>query len=442
MDKSDNQNRREVQFDWPVIDEPERAREAVQLTIVTSLMKLALSDRLPVKLNADIVRTFMQVCHMASFFERMIHADSAYAGYSAQIPMTLPSDMVIDAMREMMKLPATLELPGIDTIPAVLQRLNNLSIKTVDKNLVLNLDEACDQIYSLRETEKRCERQLDETHDSLQRAALLLEMGRESEAYTEFQQISQEDIRNNGNTLDLVDLIERFKGKAPALRALKQWFIFEISLHPVTFDLVADILFPGLRLDKAKRVEFLKRILFSERVRELEDLKNLMTLVLPFQDEFIPDKAEVETRMQKFGLQFQNMDFMPEDGEPICFYSLLTNICSQLNRLANLLLQADHRISALMAIDRCIIASLVLLFLPPRLEDIQVVMGFGSYNLCHEWIVENLRESQTILDTLRPRRLHERNFKKQLMHEMDFFREILAKFVCKTPSSATRFETN
>ena len=441
MDQKKNNNPRDINLEWPVIDEPERAREAVQLKMVTSLLKLAMNDQLPVKLNANLVRMFIQVCHMSSFLERMLHADSTYSAYPPELPMALPEGMVLETLQDLMNPSPTDQLPGVDDIPAVLQRLSQQTVETIDDNFVLNMDEACDQIWNLRETEKRCEQQLEETHDSLQRAALLLEMGRENESYREFQKISQEDIRNNGNTLDLVDLVERFQGKNAALRALKQWFISEICLHPITFDLVADILFPGLRMSKSKRVDFLKNILFNARDLPLEKLRDTMTLMLPSQQEFVLDRSEVESRTRIFGINPQIVDILCEDTEPVCFYNLMTNICSQLNRLANLMLQIDHRISALMAVDRCIIGSLILLFLPPRSEDIQHVIGFGSYNLCHEWIVENLRESHLIVDTLKPQRVHEKNFRKQLLHELDFFLEILEKFVCKSPLPTQTLES-
>jgi hypothetical protein len=422
----------DINLEWPVVDEPERAREALQLQIVTGMMKRAVTDDLPVKINQSIVRTFIQVCHVASHLERMTHSDSIYAAQSSKLPMALPGEMILTKLQEMMTLPLAKNIPGMDDIPAVTQKLSKKQVTDIDKSFVLDLDEACDQIWNVRETEQRCERQLQETEDALQRASLLLEMGRESDALREFQRITPDEIRNHENTLDLVELIERFQGKNAALRTLKQWFICEICLHPLVFDLVADILFPGLRLKKSSRINYLKDILFNKRMLPLNKLKSLMVLLCPCETHFIPDRADVETRIGMFGITPDSIDFPYSEKDSICFYSLLTNVCAQLNHLANLSFQLDHRISALMAVDRSILGSLLLLFLPSRPEDIQHVTGFGSYNLCHEWVVENLRESHLIMELLIPRRVQERNFRKQLCRQLDFFREIIGKFLGKS----------
>ncbi|MBN1550617.1 hypothetical protein JW979_04070 [bacterium] len=428
---------RENLNEWPVIDEPERAREAAQLKIVKSLLKLAIGKPYKVDITPSFLKLFLQTCDISNIFEHIIHADSTYNAESyPHANNTLPNDALMELLNDHDKPTPVNNLPGIDDVEDVAELLKGMTKRVISESLIVDIDSAWETTWQRIETETRCCEQLEETSDAIQRAALFLEMGKEKEAYNEYQKISSEELHNPDNMLDLVELTERFQSKSAAMQILRRWFILQIVVHPLTYELIADILLPGTSNKNSIRRDFLTSILVQPESIDLNELYEKMTLIIPAETQVPLDFPEIEIRLQKLGIKYLDLnDFFSED-DSVCFYALLTNICSQLNHLATLAFQTDHRLTALLAIERCILCSLVLLCLPPRSEDIHHVVGFGSYNVCHEWIVENIQEAVVMLDMIDIKSSFELSTYRRICQMFDALQNILKLITQKSLSDA------
>jgi hypothetical protein len=413
---------------WPVIDGPERAKEAAQLRLVVGLMQKALTPPLPNHVNYDLVHLFFRVCELSSVCDQIIYDDSTYRMIDGErLPQIMPIELVLENLKEQEMLKPTHMIVGVEDIPGIVKELESIEINGVDEHLMLMLDDASENVLNRKETLERCAIQLEETDDSVQRAMIFLEMGQDDDALREFQKITPDEILNPDNALDLVELTEKFQTKIAALRVLKRWFVLGIVLHPLTFDLLADILFPGLLLSSSIRIDHLRGILNRCEIDSIETIRRNMILALPAQTNFIIDKAEVEQRLKLMGTNLRELNLSFEESEELCLYTLLTDLCAQLNRLASLAKDTNNRKLALNAVERCILASLILFFLPPRQQDIQKVIGYGSYNICHEWIIENLLELLTIYEDILPQNHSERTLSSRLQFQFESVRALADK---------------
>ncbi len=399
---------------WPIVDGPERAREAAQLNLITQLFKLVSPKLHNGRITAPLVKTFLQLVDLANHFEEINHEDSTYR----LLPFMKLSTMVssappYEAIQEKLIPRPVSYIPGIELVSEVVNALKEFTFDDIDESVVLAIDEACETAWQQNELEQRCLSELEDTHDSVQRAKLYLEMGRDEEAQRAFKQITRDEIRNPENALDLVDLIERYQGKGHAIHALKRWFLFEIVLHPIIFDLVSDLLLSGRHFKNNVRIDHLQSILMFARQLPIEKIREEMILALPQQFTFFANTDDVDQRLKVLGVNLQNMDIELDITEEICFYSLLTDIGTQLYRLAELASQSNREMLALLTIERSILADLLITFLPERPQDIEHVLGYGSYNTRYEWVVENLQELSNLLEQIKPktkpeRKLHER----------------------------------
>jgi hypothetical protein len=428
----DNDKNQDLQENWPVIDEPERAKEAAQYSSVKQLLSLIIGEELPQKITPSIVRSFLQVCELAATFEQIRCEDSVYRLIEMDhLPFLVPNESITECIEETEVIKPVASIPGIDDIVKVVDDLKQFQVNAIDDELLLALDSACESIWNQREIELRCKEQLEETDDAVQRAMIFLEMGKEDEARSEFQKISSEEILNPENALDLVELSERFQNKESALRSLRRWFVLSIALHPLTFDLIADVIFPGLISIGVIRLDHLRKILSRSDIDSVDILRKNIELSLPAQTAFLPDQIDVESRLKIMGLNLSDLNLNLEDEEEICLYTLLTELTSNLNRFASLANETNFRKAALNALERCVLGSLVLLFLPPRPQDIQYVLGYGSYNICHEWIVETLQEAQLIFQTIKPQSHSERSIAARLSFHFESLRLLIEKLAKK-----------
>ncbi len=120
--------------------------------------------------------------------------------------------------------------------------MRHFKITEIDDSLIEAMYEACNWVVVESITEENCRRELQTTQDAVQRAELYMMMGNDVEAYREFKNITPEESSNPDNTLTLVDLVERYENSKSAVRLLRKWFLLEIVLHPLTYDLVSDLL--------------------------------------------------------------------------------------------------------------------------------------------------------------------------------------------------------
>ena len=413
---------------WPIVDAPERAREEVQLRLTKSLFRLMLPSQELNRITAETIRTFISACDMVAQFEHIMHSDSVHIKLNkARLPFAQSATTVMEAIQNETNSIIRSNLLEDQDIIEVLQRISDYQVTEVDNELIMVLDEACDHVWRRKELEKRCFEELEETQDSIQRASLLLELGEDEEALLEYQNISSEELNNPENALDLVELMERFEGRKAAEQMLKKWFVLQAALHPIIFDLITDVIFPGYVPVHAIRLKHLRRLLLMADSYPFRKIKEDIALVLPSQLEFTIDPQEANRKLNLLGLHFVDIDGYINE-EPFCIYTILNDICDQLNYLTALAIQSKDQKLALNAIERCLLCSMILLFLPSREIDIQFVTGFGSYNITHEWIVENLQEASALLMTIHPKSSGEKSiisYLKRLLNNLRYLIQLI-----------------
>ena len=406
-----NKNPMENNDRWPIIDEPERAREADQINIVIALLRQALKDNDSYEITPGFVQQFLQVCDLAAVCEQQINGDSTYRFFdTSDLPPVIPREELLTLLGQLNE-PRPLHLiPGVSDIAAVAADLKDYEWTGINEDLVIALDAACENVWPRREVAERCTTPLQDTDDAIQRASIYLEMGRESDAFAEFQKISKEEIANPENALDLVELVERYQSKAAALTILKRWFVSEIILHPVAFDLFADVILGNQTVRPSVRIAFLRETLENARFEPFDSIRERMQIALPSRIDFPIDRQSIDERLAALMLTAQDLAINLEDYEDtdrIDFYEYLMAICEQTHHLAILSLQTGNRKMALNIIERLVLACFILIALPERIGDLNQVPGYGMYNAMHESMVGFLRDHFDVLETLKPEKYFE-----------------------------------
>ncbi len=173
----------------------------------------------------------------------------------------------------------------------------------------------------------------------------------------------------------------------------------------MTFDLISGLVCKKRKLRKSYRFIYLRKILAKSSILTVENMAQQMQLCLPTETVFTPDIQAIRTRLYDSGYTLKKMDAIFDADQFICVYTLIHDLSSQLNHLAELALKTRKRTIAINSVERNIMLCMMGLFLPERPEDIQFVIGYGSYNAFHEWIVENLRTTYTIFSRIKPRNI-------------------------------------
>lgn len=422
---------------WPIIDEPERAREADQINIVISYLQQALTGRDSYEITPEFVQLFLQVCDLAATCEQQVNGDSTYRFFDASdLPPVIPREDLLQILTQLNEPRPLNTIPGVSDVVAVAADLKDFEWTGINEDLVIALDAACENVWQRREVEERCTTQLEDTDDAIQRATIYLEMGREADAFSEFQKISKEEIANPENALDLVDLVERYQSKPAALTILKRWFLSEIILHPIAFDLFADVLMSNLMLRPSVRISYLREMLENARFEPFEAIRERIQIAMPALIDFPVDRAEIDERLGILMLTAQDLAINPDDYEEndtIDFYEYLMSLCEQAHHLAVLALQTGNRKMALNVIERLVLSCLVLVALPERIGDLNQVPGYGMYNSMHESIVGFLRDHFDVLETLKPEKYFELARFDRMHQQFVSIRGILDQFTRARP---------
>jgi len=256
-------NKRDITEYWPVVDRPERQREAVNMQILLNLFKQIWVDQTPQYATPSFIRSFLQTYQISEIMSDIIHGDSLFL-YPLTPSHRLPSvtseelENLNGGSEQSLDLE---ELIDTDTVFDILIELESYQINAIDETLIMVLDEAFQEVQRKSEIQERCATQLEETQDAVQRAMLFLEMENEKEALAEFKKVSYSELLNPDNALDLISLIEKFQSKHSAFESLKRWFLLECVLHPITHDLISGLVSKRSKLKKSHRFIYLRKLL-------------------------------------------------------------------------------------------------------------------------------------------------------------------------------------
>ncbi len=429
MGESDNNYREDpIMESWPVLDGPERAREADQLKLMTGWLIRTADLPEMTRLSPRIVKIFLQFCDLAGIFQRIANEDSVFRGIDSLDRLQYKSaESLHDYFESLLRPTPVRKIPGISEISKIIASLKNYPLNGIDESTILALDDACEKVWRQNELESRCLSELETTDDAVQRAKLYLEIDRISDAYREYMRISPDEVKNPENTLDLVDLVEQFEEKSQALHLLKRWLLFEITLHPLSFDLVSDILFSRPLSRSTTRIRFLRSTLVIAPEITIEQIHQNMMLVIPGDSEFRIDIPMVEKRLKIFNISLEEQDIYLDDNEPICLHTHLTDINNQLNHMGDLAVGANRKKLALAILERSVMCCVIRLFMPPRREDIQQVFGYGQYNSGHGLIIEDLKDITSILESIEPDTNAEKKAFDRLWDQMETMRILTGK---------------
>lgn len=280
----------------------------------------------------------------------------------------------------------------------MVERLKHYRITDIDNDLLNALYEACNWVIAESITEENCLRELETAQDAIHRAELFMMMGNDVEAYREFKNITPEESSNPDNTLILVDLFERYDSARAAIRILRKWFLLEIILHALPFDLVFDILSDRKKMDPSPRLRYLQTILLHSEEMSPDELRDHLILVMPAETTIIPDPADVDKRLKLFGLSLNSMDLVLDENESINLNSLLAGVIDQLLHLADLARGAGNEKLAVKALERAILGCFVLLTMPET--DCDDFSGLEDSLFTHRIVGDYLDDIGEILDDL------------------------------------------
>jgi len=290
--------------------------------------------------------------------------------YQTNSGFLLPTQHESDEIRSLYELDDNLATTGLTPVLTmderlkVSERLKHFKLSVIDNSLIEALSEACNWIILEAFTKENCLRELEMAENSVHRAELFMMMGNDVEAYREFKKISPEEFSNPENALTLVDLIERYENTKSALKVLKRWFLLEIVLHPIPFDLVYDLIPDKKILEPSPRVRYLKSLLLHSREMDLNDLNRQLFLVLPNKSTQKPELADVNNRLKKFGLSMDQLDLVLDESTPVNLFTMMTGLSEQLIHTADLARSLNDFKLAIKALERAVLANFIIINLP------------------------------------------------------------------------------
>ncbi len=420
------ENRMQMMENWPVFNKAVYDREGNQFQLVLNLMKWAYTGPLPGRVDADFIGLFRKMCELAAEFDMIIYDDSRfYPDSLSNLTFCPPYYYIAPALNRMNQRSVGGKTQEKENFDAVLKLLSDRTFSKIDSQLILDIDDAIEQVWHAEEIRSRCEMELKDNPDPVQRAALYLEMGDEIRAHSEFKRITSEDLQNPESLLDLVDLFDHFVGKVQAIRILKDWFITQFAKHSIAMELMADALFPGFGPRNNPRLEYLRDMFFFSQDCSTRYLRDSLLLVFPRAHTFTVDQAEADRICRCFGLQRKMEWNLFAESDPVNFVEFLSEACFELNHLATLLIQTKQFNTALMCLERSTIVSFLLLFAPKSDSGNTDSEDFRTGDPLREQIIMSLQEPVALLDFSAPEKVKSSMLYHHLQDQLEKFGLVL-----------------
>lgn len=282
----------------------------------------------------------------------------------------------------------------------IADRLRHYTVTAIDHAVLDAIFDACNWVIVESITEENCLKELASAQDAVQRAELYMLMGNDVEAYREFIKISQEEISNPENALALVNLVERYENPKAALKILRRWFLLEIVLHALPFDLVCDLIPDRKKKDPSARVRYLQSILLHSGTMTDDELMQHMWLVLPHQSVLKPDLDDVERRLKWFGLSMDRLDLMLDDDVPVNLFTMMSSLMEQLVHMAELAKSIENPKLGISALERAVLMGFVMIQLPEPVVDDSFEQMISDLNLTSQIVLDTLEEIEEVLEDL------------------------------------------
>ncbi len=341
--------------------------------IIRSMQKIILrqTTRIPADnhINIRFIKEFEYSSNWAEIMTSWLSNDSRFF----RIPHgKLPVHHNPEAIRDLYKIENQLasapfsQLNGFEC-RKIVERMKHFKVTDIDDSLLDAIYDAGNWVISESITEENCRRELEMTQDSIQRAELFMIMGNDVQAYREFVNITPEESSNPENALALVNLVERYESPKSAIRILRKWFLLEIILHPLPFDLVFDLLTDRKKVESSPRTRYLQSLLLQSETMSPKDLYNQLLLVIPSNTLIKPNLQDVDRRLKSFGLSLESMDLVLDENESVNICALLGGVTDQLLHLSDLAHRAKKEKLAVKALERAILSCFVLINLPENL---------------------------------------------------------------------------
>ncbi|MGB3977118.1 MAG: hypothetical protein WBM02_04935 [bacterium] len=354
------------------------------------------------RVNLPFVQEFEWSSNWAESIVTSLDGDSRYL-YRPEIRLSgghEPEAITSLFHNENQLIPKSASRLKMEELTGIVERLKHYQVTDIDHNLIDALYEACNWVVAESITEENCLRQLKTARDTVHRAELYMMMGKDVEAYREFKSITPEERGNPDNTLILVDLLERYDSARAAIKTLQRWFLLEIILHPLPFDLVYDLLSDRKKIEPSPRMRYLRSILAHSETMSPDELNDHLFLVIPSEMSIIPDPVEVDKRLNMFGLNLNSMDLILDDHEPINLYTLLAGVTDQLLHLADLARNSKNERLAATALERAILACFALMNMPETDSNRLIEPDNYDVVLTHQVLNDYLDEIIEIYDDL------------------------------------------
>ncbi|MCD4655280.1 hypothetical protein K8T06_15265 [bacterium] len=355
------------------------------------------------RITIRFIREFEWASNWAETLAADIDSDSTYqTGPGLLLPNVHNPEQILDLYRMDDSLTTTglSQILTTDERVKVLERLKHFKLSEVDSSVIDALSEACNWVIMESFTEENCLRELAFAEDSVHRAELFMMMGNDVEAFREFKKITADEISNPENALALVELMERYESPKAALKVLKRWFLLEIVLHPLPFDLVYDLIPNRKTPEPTPRVRYLQSILLHSREMDLTNLHHQLLLVLPQQSTQKPELTDVNNRLRKFGLSMNRLDLILDESTPVNLYTMMSSLSEQLIHTADLARNINNAKLAIKALERAVLANFVIVNLPKPLFSDFLEPMVNDHHLTHHVILDSLDEIEELLEEI------------------------------------------
>ncbi|HPQ41284.1 MAG TPA: hypothetical protein PLV45_13005 [bacterium] len=280
----------------------------------------------------------------------------------------------------------------------IVDRMRHYRLECIDHSFLDAVFDACNWVVVESITEENCLKELASAEDSVQRAELYMMMGNDVEAYREFRKISQEEISNPENALALVSLVERYETSKAALKILKRWFLLEIVLHPLPFDLVSDLIHDRKKSEISPRIRYLQSILLNAHTMTQDELNRHLVLVLPRKALHVPELADVNRRLKWFGLSMDRLNLMLDDTMPINLCTMMATLTDQLVHFADLAKNTNNVRLAVKALERAVLSNFLVLNLPNPLPEEAFDSEDQDLGMTRQMVLDNLDDIEDLLD--------------------------------------------